>query len=228
MCRQQLLEEWGGPEWQGCAGQPGQAPNAGQVLQLLSAPSGGGGSGGGSSSKGLLVLTPGRLLSVAPSQVRGAHGPLHRTVPAGVGADRPAWCPLTHVCPAHACRSHRAQAVSQCDLRGVTAALLLDRLNDSAAAAAHARADSRKRPPELALEGPTHTAALLMLRCVLVSRKPAAPTPPGRRRTWPLETERCKRRCVARAAGACGPWWRRPPLARRTHTSRWPATSCAA
>lgn len=56
------------------------------------------------------------------------------------------------------------QVVSGLDLSSCSAALLLDRLDSATAAAAQARSDSRKSAAQRVLEGPTHTAALLMLR----------------------------------------------------------------
>jgi hypothetical protein len=55
---------------------------------------------------------------------------------------------------------------AELDLSSVTAALLLDRLDCPAAAARQLHADNRKYADERQLEGPTHTAMLLMLRGV--------------------------------------------------------------
>lgn len=56
-CRSQLLDVWGGPEWQGFAGSDCQVPSDEQLLRPLSG------------AKGLLVLGPGRLLGHVGTQV---------------------------------------------------------------------------------------------------------------------------------------------------------------
>eukprot|EP00879_Flechtneria_rotunda_P030927 GHRR01033671.1.p1 GENE.GHRR01033671.1~~GHRR01033671.1.p1 ORF type:complete len:151 (+),score=56.28 GHRR01033671.1:243-695(+) len=52
------------------------------------------------------------------------------------------------------------------DLSECTAALLFDQLNSEAASTRQTQLDNCKYPDELALEDPTHTAMLLMLRGV--------------------------------------------------------------
>jgi hypothetical protein len=58
------------------------------------------------------------------------------------------------------------QAVAELDLGTCTAALVLDRLDNAAAAAHQTKVDNRKTAAERALEGPSQTAVLLMLRGV--------------------------------------------------------------
>lgn len=62
------------------------------------------------------------------------------------------------------------QVVADLDLSSCTAAMLFDRLDSTAAAAGQVKADNRKSASQLGLEGPAHTAALLMLRwaCMVV------------------------------------------------------------
>lgn len=71
------------------------------------------------------------------------------------------------------------QAVAGLDLSSCTAAVLLDRLDNSAAAAAHqSKSDNSKTEAERALEGPCQTAQLLMMRgvrAVAVSALPGTP-----------------------------------------------------
>jgi hypothetical protein len=58
------------------------------------------------------------------------------------------------------------QVVAAADLGGCSAALLFDRATTTAAAARQLRLDNRKPAAARALEGPTQTAALLLLRGV--------------------------------------------------------------
>ncbi len=59
-----------------------------------------------------------------------------------------------------------AAVTSKLDLRRCSGALLLDGVNNAAAAGRQARLDAKKYPDERALEEPMPTAALLMMRGV--------------------------------------------------------------
>jgi hypothetical protein len=74
--------------------------------------------------------------------------------------------------------SMTVQAVAGLDLRSCTAALLLDHMENAAAAAHQVQADNRKTEAERALQGPSQTAQLLMLRgvrSVAVAALPGTP-----------------------------------------------------
>ena len=71
---------------------------------------------------------------------------------------------------------HRPQVVCGVNLTGCTAALVLDRAVGPSAAARQLRLDNRKAPARLALEGPSHAAALLLLRGARCAVVAAAPT----------------------------------------------------
>jgi hypothetical protein len=70
------------------------------------------------------------------------------------------------------------QALTGLDLNTCTAALLLDRLDNPAAAAHRIKADNCKTDAEKALEGPCQTALLLMLRGVRAVAVAALPGTP--------------------------------------------------
>lgn len=83
---------------------------------------------------------------------------------------------LLYVCCC--CLSTTIQAVAGLDLRGCTAALLLDHLDNPAAAAHQVKADNRKTEAERAVQGPAQAALLLMLRgvrSVAVAALPGTP-----------------------------------------------------
>jgi hypothetical protein len=63
-------------------------------------------------------------------------------------------------------------------MRSCTTALLFDRLDNAAAAAHQTKADNRKTATERALEGPSQTALLLMLRGVRAVALAALPGTP--------------------------------------------------